>query len=164
VRYKYVTEAGKVPASLLLGLIALLTGCGVQVPSSPVGNGDTLSCPDFENNVYTVLTTPIGGKTCSDVGCHFINYATGAGGTTGGGFKVDPTTPVNAGSTDMVKNYIAAKGFSDLNSPANSRLLLKPLGAVGHGGGVIFTSTSDINYLIVLAWISNRIQGPSTCP
>jgi hypothetical protein len=164
VRFMQGLEAGTLPASLLMGFIALLVGCGVQVPSTPVGNGDTLSCPDFENNVFPVLTNPIGGKTCSDVGCHYINYATGAGGTTGGGFKVDPTTVPNSGSPDMVKNYIAAKGFSDLNSPANSRLLLKPLGAVGHGGGVIFTGTSDINYLIVLAWISNRIQGPSTCP
>jgi hypothetical protein len=163
VRYKYVTEAGKVPASLLLGLIVLLAGCGVQVDNSPAGNGDTLSCPDFEANVFPVLTNPIGGKTCSDVGCHYINYATGAGGTTGGGFKVDPTAVANTSSPDMLKDYLAAKGFADLNSPANSRLLLKPLGAVGHGGGVIFSST-DPNYLAMLAWISNRIQGPSTCP
>jgi hypothetical protein len=174
VSYKYVTEAGKVPASFLLGLIALLVGCGVQVPSTPVGNGDTLSCPDFENYVFSVLTTPIGSNTCAAGGCHYINYACikspdtctdprGPGGTTGGGFKVDPTAVKNVSSPYMEKNYIAANGFSDKNSPANSRLLLKPLGLAGHGGGVIFSST-DPNYLVMLTWISNRIQGPSTCP
>jgi hypothetical protein len=174
VSYKYVTEAGKVPASFLLGLIALLVGCGVQVPSTPVGNGDTLSCPDFENYVFAVPTTPIGSNTCAAGGCHYINYACikspdtctdprGPGGTTGGGFKVDPTAVKNVSSPYMEKNYIAANGFSDKNSPANSRLLLKPLGLAGHGGGVIFSST-DPNYLVMLTWISNRIQGPSTCP
>ena len=164
MRYKYVMEAGKVPASLLLGLIVLLAGCGDQVDNSPVGNGDTLSCPDFETNVFPVLTNPIGGKTCSAVGCHYINYATGTGGTTGGGFKVDPTPVANSNSPDMQKDYLAAKCFTDLNSPANSHLLLKPLGVIGHGGGVIFSGTSDINYLIMLALINNRIQGPSSCP
>jgi len=148
------------PASLLMGLILLLTGCGVQVTQSSAANGNTLSCPDFETNVFPVITNPIGGKTCSDVGCHIT------GGTTGGGYKIDPAAVANTNSPSMENNYTAAFGFSDLNTPANSRLLLKPLGAPsvgGHGGGVIFSST-DIEYLAMLAWINNRIQGPSPCP
>ena len=155
---KLSKEAGILPASLLMGFIALLSGCGVQVTSSNAANGNTLSCPDFVTNVFPVLKTPIGAKTCSDVGCHLI------GGSTGGGFKVDPAAVVSTQA--MENNYTAAFGFSDLNSPTNSRLLLKPLGASsvgGHGGGVIFTS-GDPQYLAMLTWISNRIQGPSPCP
>lgn len=164
--WKQCMEAGKLPASLLMVVTALLTACGAQVSSTP-NSGDTLSCPDFETNVFPVLTTPINGKTCSASGCHYIDYTTGSGGTTGGGFKIDPSAMANAGSPLMERNYLAALGFTDFGSAANSRLLLKPLAdpsVGGHGGGVVFTSTSDINYLVLLGWINNRIQGPSSCP
>ena len=155
--WKRCTEAGTVPASLLLGVVLLLSGCGVQVSSTSNLTGATLSCPDFVSRVFPILTTSIGGKACSD--CHY------SGSTTGGGFKFFPQA--TSGSSEMTSNYYAALGFSDLNTSANSRLLLKPLGdpsVGGHGGGTIFSGTSDVNYLVVLAWINNRIQGPSQCP
>lgn len=153
--WKRCMEAGKLPASLLMAAGVLLAGCGAQVSSTSNLTGATLSCPDFLTNVFPILITPIGGKACSD--CHYL------GSTTGGGFKFYPqsTTATNS------PNYYAALGFSDLNTATNSRLLLKPLGdpsVGGHGGGAIFTGTSDINYLVMLAWINNRIQGPSQCP
>lgn len=154
--WKRCMEAGKLPASLLMVAGLLLAGCGAQVSSTSNLTGATLSCPDFVNNVFTnVLIVSIGGKACSD--CHY------AGSTTGGGFKFYP----QASTANNPANYYAALGFSDLNNPANSRLLLKPLGdpsVGGHGGGVIFSGTSDPYYLIMLAWVSNRIQGPSQCP
>ena len=115
--WKRCTEAGTLPASLLIGMV-LLTGCGVQVSSTSNLTGATLSCPDFVNNVFPVLTTPIGGKACSD--CHY------SGSTTGGGFKFYPQA--TSGSSEMTSDYYAALGFSDLNTPTSSRLLLKPLG------------------------------------
>lgn len=161
--WKLFKEAGNVPASLLLGVVGLLTGCGSQVSNTSAAAGLVLSCPNFQSNVFPVLTNPINGKSCSDGGCHYIDYATGSGGTTGGGFKVDPNAAPN--SPEMQKNYLAAVGFSDLNSPANSRLLLKPMGDAsvgGHGGGTIITA-GDPYYLAIYGWISTQIQGPSTC-
>ena len=161
--WKRFKEAGYVPASVLLGVVALLAGCGTQVSPTSVTTGLVLSCPDFQTNVFPVLKTPINGKACSDGGCHYIDYATGTGGTTGGGFKVDPNAQPN--SAEMQKNYLAARGFADLASPANSRLLLKPMGdpsVGGHGGGTIITA-GDVYYLAIYGWISSQIQGPSAC-
>lgn len=157
MEWKCCKEAGKLPASLLMGAVALmLGGCGVQVSSSSNLNGTTLDCTDFVNSVFTnVLIVPINGKSCKD--CHYV------GSTTGGGFKFFPV----ASSVNNLPNYYAALGFTDLNNPANSRLLLKPLGdpsVGGHSGGAIFTGTSDPYYRIVLTWMNNRIQGPSQCP
>ncbi|MHC4972227.1 MAG: c-type cytochrome [Planctomycetota bacterium] len=43
-------------------------------------------------------------------------------------------------------------GRIDLGTPANSLILTKPLGQ-SHGGGTIFSSTSDADYQTILAWI-----------
>lgn len=162
--WKRCKEAGHVPASLLIGVVVLVAGCGSQVSPTAVTTGLVLSCPNFQTNVFpAVLNTSINGQTCSAGGCHFIDYTTGTGGTTGGGFKVDPNALPN--SPEMQKNYLAARGFSDLNSPANSRLLLKPMGdpsVGGHGGGVIITA-GDVYYLAIYGWISSQVQGPSAC-
>lgn len=162
--WKLSKEAGNVPASLLIGVVALLAGCGVQVSSTSVTTGLVLSCPNFQANVFpTVLNSSINGQTCSASGCHYINYTTGTGGTTGGGFKIDPNALPN--SPEMQKNYLAATGFSDLVSPASSRLLLKPMGdsgVGGHGGGTIIAA-GDGNYLVIYGWISSQVQGPSAC-
>jgi hypothetical protein len=163
VGLKRCKEAGNVPASLLIGVVALLAGCGSQVSPTAVTTGLVLSCPNFQTNVFPVLKTSINGKACSDGGCHYINYTTGTGGTTGGGFKVDPNALPN--SSEMQKNYLAARGFSDLASPASSRLLLKPMGdpgVGGHGGGTIIVD-GDVYYLAIYGWISSQVQGPSAC-
>jgi len=164
VGWKHCKEAGHVPASLLLGVVALLAGCGSQVTPTSSTTGLVLDCQTFQSSVFPlVLNASINGKTCSAGGCHYINYTTGSGGTTGGGFKIDPNAAQN--SPEMQKNYLAASGFADLNSPANSRLLLKPMGdpsVGGHGGGTIITA-GDAYYLILYGWLSNQIQGPSAC-
>lgn len=156
-------EAGCVPASLLIGVVVLLAGCGSQVSPTSAATGLVLSCPNFQTNVFPVLNSSINGQTCSAGGCHFINYTTGSGGTTGGGFKIDPNATLN--SPEMQKNYLAARGFSDLASTASSRLLLKPMGdsgVGGHGGGTIITA-GDGNYLVIYGWINSQVQGPSAC-
>jgi hypothetical protein len=162
VRFMQGLEAGTLPASLLMGFITLLAGCGVQVPSTPADVNSTLICADFETNVFPILHTPlITGRSCADVGCHI------SGGTTGGGFKIDPTAV--AGTQAMQDNYQSALKFSNLLYPRVSPLLLKPLNDAsvnGHGGSQVFSGTSDVNYLVFLAWISNQIPGqvPDTCP
>jgi len=37
----------------------------------------------------------------------------------------------------------------------SSKLLLKPLGQLAHGGGQFFVNTADLDYLIINKWISN---------
>jgi len=155
-------EAGRLPASLLMVLVALLSGCGADVNQQTVNTGQTLDCAQFAGTVNQIFDANIGGKTCSASGCHSVF------GSSGGAFKIYPgITVVN--SLEMQANYLAAKGFANLNTAADSKLLLEPLvgsqSIVGsHAGGDIFTDTfADTNYLTIFAWISNRIPGPSAC-
>jgi len=155
-------EAGRLPASLLMVLVALLSGCGADVSQQTVNTGQTLDCAMFASTVNQIFDANIGGKTCSASGCHSVF------GSSGGAFKIYPGITV-ANSPQMQANYLAAKGFANLNSAADSKLLLEPLigsqSIVGsHAGGDIFLDTfSDANYLTIFAWISNRITGPSAC-
>lgn len=154
-------EAGRLPASLLMALVAVLSGCGTDVNQQTVVTGQTLDCAVFASNVNPIFDANIGGRTCSASGCHSVF------GSSGGAFKIYPgITVVN--SPEMQANFLAAKGFANLNSPADSKLLLEPLAGAqsivgSHAGGDIFPDTFDINYLVILGWISNRIQGPSAC-
>ena len=153
-------EAGRLPASLLVVCVAMLSGCGAEINQQSVSSGQTLDCALFQTSVNPIFDADIGGRTCSASGCHTVF------GSSGGAFKIYPNAALN--STEMQANYLAAKGFSNLNSPADSKLLLEPLAGsqsiVGsHAGGDIFPSTLDANYLTIFTWISNRIQGPSSC-
>ncbi len=154
-------EAGRVPASLLIGLAFLLGGCGSDIPSSEVTTGLTLDCQVFQNpatGVNRIFDLNFGGKTCSASGCHSI-------GSAGGAFKIYPGALPN--TVEMQANYLVAKGFANLSSPTDSKLLLEPLAGsqsiVGsHAGGDIFTG-GEPEYATILAWIMTQIQGPSSC-
>ena len=153
------------PASFLMGLALLLTGCGSDIPSSTVTTGLTLDCQVFQSQVAGVgvnriFDLNIGGKTCSASGCHAAN------GSAGGAFKIFPNAAPN--TVQMQANYYAAIGFSNLGSPANSKLLLEPLAGSqpsvgGHGGGDIFLTGGEPEYVTILTWITTQIQGPSSC-
>jgi hypothetical protein len=156
-------EAGRLPASLLMALVAMLPGCGVDVNQQTVVTGQTLDCQVFQNltvGVNRIFDLNIGGRTCSASGCHSVF------GSSGGAFKIYPNALPN--TVEMQANFLAAKGFANLNSPADSKLLLEPLAGAqsivgSHAGGDIFPDTSDPNYAVIFAWIFNRIQGPSAC-
>jgi hypothetical protein len=152
-------EAGRMPASFLIGLAILLGGCGSEVPSTPVTTGLTLDCALFQSSVNAIFDADIGGRTCSASGCHTVF------GSAGGAFKIYPNAVAN--SVEMQANYLAAKGFSNLGSPADSKVLLEPLegsqSIVGsHTGGDIFV-LGDANYMTIYTWIATQIQGPSSC-
>jgi hypothetical protein len=152
------------PASFLMGLALLLGGCGSDIPTSEVTTGLTLDCQVFQSQVAgtgvnRIFDLDFGGRTCSASGCHNVN------GSAGGAFKIYPGAAPN--SVQMQANYLAAKGFANLNVPMDSKLLLEPLtGAqsiVGsHAGGDIFNS-GDPAYVTILGWIATQIQGPSSC-
>lgn len=100
-------------------------------------------------------------NTCAGSGCHA--NATG----TGGAFRVEPTaqpvdlsdpanTPATIRASDMYKNFYSAQASVVLGSPAQSRLLAKPLLlGVLHGGGLIFPSLNDPNAQLITYWISH---------
>ena len=147
------------PASLLIGLAFLLSGCGSEIPNSSNTTGLTLDCALFQTSVNSIFDANIGGRTCSASGCHAVT------GSSGGAFKIYPNAAPN--TAQMQANYLAAKGFSNLGSPADSKLLLEPLAGsqsiVGsHTGGDIFLP-GDANYMTIYTWIASQVQGPSSC-
>lgn len=158
--WKRSREAGGRPASFFAVLIVLLGGCGQNVDQEAAATGQTLDCALFQTSVNPIFDANIGGTTCSAAGCHTVF------GSSGGAFKIYPNAAPN--TAEMQANYLAAKGFANLNSPADSKLLLEPLAGAqsivgSHAGGDIFPDTLDGNYLTIFTWIANRIQGPSAC-
>ena len=119
-----------------------------------------LDCTTFQTFVNPVFDSNLAGTTCSASSCHAIS------GTSGGAFKLYPNALPN--SPEMQANFLAAKGFSDLANPAQSKLLLEPLAgaqpAVGaHAGGDNFASSSDPNYVTLFSWITNQLSVPNNC-
>ena len=109
---------------LILTALLVLTGCDDDVSVEPVAaSGSTLCVADYEacvNPVFdAVLTGKTGQTTCAGSGCHNVNSGSG------GAFKVFPNA--EPGSTEMLANFFAAKGFANLDEPANSKLILEPL-------------------------------------
>jgi hypothetical protein len=145
---------------LLASACALLGACGGDVENAPVSStGGTLCITDFEQCVNPVFDAVINGRTgqttCASSGCHDV----GAG--SGGAFKIFPgATP---GSVEMMANFFSAKAFSNLDNPAQSKLLLEPLQGVfsitgTHTGGDIFPDVNDPCYQAIHEWISVRVE------
>ena len=170
MRFKRYLEAGRVPASLLMGLW-LLAGCGAQVPNSTVATGLTLDCQTFQSQVAGVgvnriFDLNISGNTCSASNCHSISANPPSPGKR---FKIYPNALPN--SPEMATNYnnVVANFATNYSNPVDNLILRKPLSSSqpnsdGHGGGDIFPNASDPNYVTILAWISNPVPRPSTCP
>ena len=116
-------------------LSMLVMGCGTENPFDRGEDYDdgTAVAPgpvgkmSFARNVKPILSK------CT--GCH-------AGGT--GGWTYD-------GGADA---HTQALSIVDTDNPENSLLLVKGTGKNGHGGGVIFTISSD-DYKALLAWIQD---------
>lgn len=161
-------------------LVAALGGCGGG--SNPLGNpesienppgtgGQKLSFAYFQRCVYPIFLAELpihqgnvsSINTCAGSGCHDNTNGTG------GSFRVvqnaatiDITDPANTPdvirATDMYKNYYSAQGAVVLGSPAQSRLLTKPLvQGVLHGGGIVFETPDDPNAKVIAFWISRPV-------
>lgn len=138
----------------------------------PGGSGHTLCFAYFQQCVNDIFDTSLpidydnngtidATNTCSGAGCH--DNASG----TGGAFRVIPhATPVSLPvtnpaavrgppATDIYRNFYSAQGASDIGSPAESRMLTKPLVEVLHGGGRVFFSRQDTHAQQLLYWISH---------
>lgn len=143
---------------------ALVAACGAEVANQPVTSGNTLC----QNN-YNVCINPIFNQSmrrsngdviqCASGGCHEV----GAG--FGGSFKIYANA---ASPTELQANYLVSLAFSNLNSAADSKLLLEPLAGTSsitgsHTGGDIFPSNGDACYAAINAWISTVVDDQASC-
>lgn len=172
-------RAARLGAALLAG--AALSSCGGG-GDNPLGNPPTISNPGgssgqhlsyayFQRCVYPILIAPLqinqGGSvstnTCAASGCH--DDAAGPGGAfrvAAGAGTVDVTNPANTPevirATAMYRNFFSAQGSTVIGSPAQSRMLTKPLvQGVLHGGGQIFLNLQDPNARVFQYWISRPV-------
>ncbi|GAA3937616.1 hypothetical protein [Litoribacillus peritrichatus] len=137
----------------LFGLSLTIIGCGGEsVSNTETAVNQQLIFSDYQATVNPIFDLDIDGRTCSSSGCHNI------GNGSGGGLKLySNATP---DSFEMDFNYRVAQSLSNLTTPSQSKLLLEPLAGTfsitgSHAGGDIFDSVNDVNYLAILAWISN---------
>lgn len=144
---------------LALAAVPLLAACPEAGQQEAAATGKTLCVADFEMCVSPIFDAVIDGRTgqttCAAGGCH--DQATGSGGA----FKIFPHPA--AGSTQMMANFFAAKAFANLDSPADSKILLEPLQGQSsitgsHTGGDIFPDSGDACYSTLLHWISQRVD------
>ncbi len=172
-------HARALSARAVFCLVAIgLASCGGS-GGNPLGNPPNVSNPSgtsgqrlafayFQRCINPIFLTPlqinqngvVSTNTCAGSGCH--DNATG----TGGAFRVVPsaqpvdvTNPANTPdvirASDMYKNFFSAQGATLISSPAESRLLTKPLlRNVLHGGGLIFANDQDPNVRLIQFWIS----------
>jgi|SRR5882724_314124 len=158
---------------LALGLASCGGGGGPlnnppTIDNPGTAGGQKLSFFYFENCINPIFDKllPIAGtsltNTCSGSGCH--DNAAG----TGGAFRVVPAlnpvtdyvditqAPAVIRATNMSKNFYSAQGEADIGTPAQSRLMIKPLvQGVLHGGGQIFVNDQDLNVKLIRYWITH---------
>jgi hypothetical protein len=173
LRHAALPRPTLVAAVAVAAAAAVVAGCG---GGSPLDNpqtiqnaagvsGQKLSFVYFQRCVDPVLSTPLTvtangsttTNTCASGGCH--DNVTGTGGAlrlVGSAPAVDPTTDAaTLRTSDMYKNYYSALGETVVGTPAQSRLLNKPLvRGVLHGGGVIFQSADDPGAKLISYWIN----------
>lgn len=132
------------PAVVLVGVSA--GGCGQDVTVSGDSADATALCKSYYQQCvdpifYKYLSRTDGAvKQCIE--CHR--------GGPGKSFQL----PLDPNAADYWPGaYETARNMSLDGS--NSKLLLKPLGQLAHGGGQFFLNTSDPDYLIIDKWISN---------
>jgi hypothetical protein len=149
-----------------------LTSCGGVDNPSTIG-GQKLSFFYYQNCINPIFDKllPIVGtsltNTCSGSGCH-DNVA-----GTGGAFRIvpqlNPVTdyvnpaqpPATIRATNMSKNFYSSQGEADVSTPAQSRLIIKPLvQGVLHGGGQIFPNDQDQNVKLIRYWITHPVPEP----
>ena len=152
---------------LVYAAFFLLAGCN-EVDLEPAANTQQLCQEYYEACINPLLTQPHSiisrgvSVTCSSAGCH-DNVA-----GSGGAFKIDSSA--QAGTDAMTTNYHAARGFTNLSDPVNSKLLLEPLAGSDaisgtHGGGDIFADPNDSAYQEIYYWITHpRKIATEACP
>lgn len=133
------------------------------------GSSQTLSFEYFQRCVQPIYTAQLriqlNGResinTCASAGCHDNDHGTGGALRIVGTAPVvdlgDPAnTPEAVRGLVMYRNYFSSLGSVQFSSPADSRLLTKPMvRGVLHGGGLIFENADDANAKVIRYWISH---------
>lgn len=129
-----------------IGLALALVGCnGVTVSNlDPDEFTGEESCATRAAS-FSVDVVPIySSENCANSGCH-------GGGASSGGLNLE-------GDTATIYAASTGSGRISTASPAESKLLRKPLGLDSHGGGKVFSGTTDSNYQTIFCWISAGAQ------
>ena len=161
--------------------LLFVAGCGggenpfdnpASIENSQVVSGQKLSFIYFQKCINPVLLAQLqapggGTNSCASSGCHDnVNGTGGALRIVPGAQAVDLANPANTPDmvrlSDMYKNFYSSQGSSVIGSPAQSRLLTKPLVRnVLHGGGLIFDNDQDPNAQLIAYWISRPVPAGS---
>lgn len=176
-RLRRLTMRGALRLAIGAAAVAVLASCGggsnpLDNPSdveNPAGTGgQKLSFAYFQRCINPIFLAQlqinqngvISVNTCAASGCHDNTAGTG------GAFRVvqsatevdlsnTANTPDVVRTSDMYKNYYSAAGEVFISSPAQSRLLTKPMvNGVLHGGGLIFENLQDPNARLIQYWMS----------
>jgi hypothetical protein len=140
---------------LVAMLVSSLVGCGGDAPELVVAQVDF---PAFQSQVYPVLL-----RDCSFIACHgsskrfFQVYGPGRA-------RLDPmTNPLDEVTMDeLIQTYNRALSMIDVQDPAASLLLRKPLalsaGGTGHEGvdawmRNVYASKQELGYVALEAWV-----------
>lgn len=165
-------------SGILLFGIGGLGGCGgggnplnnpAEVVNAGGAAGQNLSFAYFQRCINPILqsahTIDLNGtvttNTCSSAGCH--DNLTGRGGAlrlVPSATVQDLTNPANTPAvlqaTTMYQNFFSAQAETIIDNPDQSLLINKPLlRNVLHGGGLIFSSASDLNIQTMEYWINH---------
>ena len=164
-------------AATAVVVVASLAGCGggesnpfgnpATVVNPPGAGGQKLSFVYFQKCINPILLAQltvnqsgvISTNSCAASGCHDnINGTGGALRVVPGATALNLADPANTPEvmrmSDMYKNFYSSQGATLIGSPAQSRLLTKPLvQGVLHGGGLIFDNPQDPNVRRMQYWI-----------
>ncbi len=120
--------------------------------------------PAGDYDVFVEQVQPVLTPTCSSPSCHgsadrpFELYAVHQ-------HRADPDDvylDAQLSDDDLWHNYLQTSALQvDLENAEHSPVLTKPLavdaGGEHHGGGNLFESTDDWDYLVVLDWINDAL-------
>ncbi len=99
----------------------------------------------FDLEAYERVVWPALSRGCvGNVACHG-GYDTARG----GGLRLHAEP---AGAQGHYENFLRVRGYTNLDDPPYSKLLLEGLGVSTHAGGALFTE-QDPDYLAMLGWI-----------
>jgi hypothetical protein len=134
--------------SILYFLLSTFLGCGsVNVADLEPGDFENLglaACDGVESS-FSINVVPIfSAQGCTNGDCHSDMFR--AGSLNLDVAQVDGVSGVRSSILD---------GRVDEGVSADSKILTKPLGLNSHGGGEIFSGTTDDDYLTIFCWIAS---------
>ncbi len=137
---------------LFLCSLAFISACGsVDVTDLDANDfSGTGPCEDISTSFSTNIVPIFSAQGCSNGSCH-------SNASQAGSLNLD----VSQGEGASGIHASILDGRIDEDDSANSAILRKPLGLDGHGGGEIFSSVSDQDYLSIFCWIEAGAEDDS---